>query len=579
MNKFTQFLKTSLLDPFVRSFFRFTETLIASLALVVLTIISNETRNIALFNPILRAIWLLLPLLILVTLSTERFKLRKLWKYVLVGTALGIGIAYYFASRLEPVQNIEMMRFAGLLGMSSLLALCVPYFPHRENFATYTMYLASKLFATIFYAGVLYGSLVAIFASIESLFSVNFGTYIYMNLLIIIVGLVAIPIFLGFIPAHDYQMMPSDYNKIWKTVFSFIIVPFVAIFSIILLIYIVTSTFNQNYYPDVFIIATIGVGIIGLAALFALEPFIKETPHLTFFRKYWPYLFAAILLGYVIEVIREIVDFGFTMGNMTSIYLGIWLIAMTIMKIINKNLFKIANGQTLFLSSIDTLFLILLFPFINVVNIATYQYNADIKAVLTKYDMLENGVIVRRTDLTQEQQSEIIRVVSRAGEVGYQRIHYLPDGYSYTDFEMVFGFPPYTIDDGENPYVYIAAYIDTPFINLAELPTYDRFYDFRYLPSAYDSTDTFTITITNSVYSINDDGFLFTFDLTPIAVSINEMPRDSEPSFSLPDLTFTQTYATMELTIYVREISGRLFHDPQVFSQSSASLLIGITLI
>jgi len=579
MNKFTQFLKTSLLDPFVRSFFRFTETLIASVILIILTIINNETRNIDLFNPILRAIWLLLPLLVFVTLTVERFKLRKLWKYIMACAALVIVIAYYFASGFEPEQSIEMMRFAGLLGMSALLALCVPYFPHRENFATYTMYLASKMFATIFYAGVLYGSLVAIFASIESLFSVNFGTYIYMNLLIIIVGLVAIPIFLGFIPAHDYQMTPSDYNKIWKTVFSFIIVPFVAIFSVILLIYIVTATFNQNYYPDVFIIATIGVGIIGLASLFALEPFIKETLHLAFFRKYWPYLFGAILIGYVIEVIREIIDSGFTMGNTTSIYLGIWLIAMTIMKIINKNLFKIANGQTLFLSSIDTLFLILLFPFINVVNIATYQYNADIKAVLTKYDMIENGVIVKRTDLTQEQQSEIARVVSRAAEVGYQRIHYLPDGYSYTDFETVFGFPPYIIHDGENPYVYIAAYLDTPFINLAELPTYDRFYDFRYLPSEDDSTDSFIVNITNSVYSINDDGFPFTFDLTPIAISIKEMPGDPEPPFSLQDLTFTQTYETMELTIYIREISGRLFNDPQVFSQSSASLLIGITLI
>jgi hypothetical protein len=579
MNKFTQFLKTSLLDPFVRSFFRFTETVIASIVLIVLTIVSNQTGNRIIFNPILRAVWLLLPCLILVTLAAERFQLRKLWKYLMVVTALVIVVAYYFASRFEPEQSIEMMRFAALLGMSSFLALCVPYFPRREHFSTYTMFLASKLFATIFYAGVLYGSLVAIFASVESLFDINFGQYIYMNLLIVIVGLVAIPIFLGFIPAYDYQMVPSDYNKIWKTVFSFIIVPFVSIFSIILLIYIVTSTFNQNYYPDVFIIATIGVGIIGLAALFALEPFIKETPHLAFFRKYWPYLFGAILIGYIIEVIREIIEFGFTMGNTASIYVGIWLIAMTIMKIIDKNLFKIANGQTLFLSSIDTLFLILLFPFINVVNIATYQYNADIKAVLTKYDMLESGVILSRTDLTLEQQSEIARVVSRAEEVGYQRIHYLPDGYSYMDFETVFGFPPYVIDNGDDPYLYISTYLETPFINLAELPTFDRFYDFRYLPTPEDSTETFIISVTNGVYSINDDGFPFTFDLTPVAITINEMPGNPEPPFSLEDLTFTQTYETMELTIYVRELSGRLFTDSQQFSPSSASLLIGLTLI
>ena len=579
MNKFTQFLKTALFDPFVRSFFRFTETLVVSGLIIILTIISNETVGREIFNPILRALWLLLPLLIFVTLASERFGLKKLWKYLLVTAAVLGAVTFYFLMKLEPNREIESMRFASLIAMSSILALCVPYFPNRKNFATYTMFLASKLFATLFYAGVLYGALVAIFASIESLFSLNLGTYIYMNLLIIIVGLVAIPIFLGFIPSLSREMQTSDYNKIWKTVFSFIIIPFVAIFSVILLIYIVTSTFNQNYYSDVFIIASMAIGIIGLFALFALEPFIDESPHLRFVDKYWPIFYLAILIGFVVEVIREVISFGFSMWNTTSIYIGVWLVAMLLLKIIKQSPFKLEQGQTLFLSSVDTLFLIMLFPFINVVNVATYQYNAQLKAVLTKYDMLVDGAIVARSDLTTDQQIEISSVVSRLREVGFARIKYLPSGFQYTDFESVFGFLPYQIHDPENQYVYISAGLEVPFINISELPSYERLYDFRYLPLEEDSTDTFIIEKDESVYTMTDNSFTFTFDLAPIAVAINELRDGDQHYFSLNDLTFTQTTDTIEMTFYIREFSGYYYFNTHKYTPSSGSLLIGINII
>lgn len=78
MNKFALFLKASLLDPFVRSFQRFTDSIVLSIVLVMLSIINLETNGgLAIFGEMLPFLWLTLPLLIFKTLLVERIKFKE----------------------------------------------------------------------------------------------------------------------------------------------------------------------------------------------------------------------------------------------------------------------------------------------------------------------------------------------------------------------------------------------------------------------------------------------------------------------------------------------------------------------
>lgn len=49
MNKFVLFLKTTLLDPFIRSFKRFTDSIVLSVLLVMLGITSQELNGSIVF--------------------------------------------------------------------------------------------------------------------------------------------------------------------------------------------------------------------------------------------------------------------------------------------------------------------------------------------------------------------------------------------------------------------------------------------------------------------------------------------------------------------------------------------------
>jgi len=575
MNKFVHFLKVTIYDPLVSSFFRFTETLILSVIIVILTIINSELHLQVLLRPVLRSLWLLLPLLVLITLVEERFRLKKRWRYILMGVAfLGI-IGHYFYIRYEPSEFVDFLRYFSIVGMSAILALCVPYFPKRENFPIFVMYLATKLFATVFYAGVLYGSLVAIIASIEALFNVSLSDYIYINLFIAVVGLVAIPIFLGFVPAQDRELGLEDYHKIWKTVFSFIILPVIIAFSLILLVYIVTSTFNQNYYPDVFLIATVGVGFVGLATLLSLEPFIKETAHINFFSKYWPYLIGAITIGYFVETIRLIVQNGFSTGNATYLYLGVWLAAIVIVRIVKKPLFKFTYGQTFFLALVDTVFLISMFPFVNVVNIATYQANADFRRVLEKYDMLVDGAIVARTDLETVEQQEILAIFSSSMDIGYSRLKYLPKGFTLDQFEAVFGFQ-FDWYVPEEDIIQFEWSVEEEIIDVGMLPAYDYLYFIGQFPIADVTLGALSIDVDGDDYTFTHAEFTFTISMYDVVVELREGISLNYGEYPLTSLTYEGIEGTATYTLYIRGIAGLLNLTLETLTLYSCGAVLGI---
>ncbi len=578
MNKFVSFMKTSIYDPFVRSFFRFTETFVTSVIIVVLTILNNEWwREPDIVGPILRTLWLLMPLLVLAKLVFERFRLKHFWRYVFSGAALALAVIYYFVRPLEPSSFIENLRYFMLIIMSALLAVCFPYFRNRDGFPIYVMHIASKLFATIFYAGVLYGSIVAILASIEALFAVNLGTFVYINFLIAVVGIVAIPIFLGFIPLQDKELTIADYNRIWKTVFSFIVLPVVIIFAVILFIYLVTSTINQNYYPDIFLLASLGVGFAGIATIFALEPFAKDTPHIAFFTKYWPYLMAVVTIGIFVETIRQMIIAGLSMGNVIYLYLALWLAVILVLLIIRKSIFKFSFGQTFFLSLTDILFIATIFPFANAVNIATYYHNHELTVVLEKYDMLEGDVIVPRTDLPEEARIEIVGVIFAAEEIGYSRLRLLPADFSWMDFETVFGFE-YIIDPGIiDDYVYVNWRMEEYALDLGSFPAFDYLLDVPFIIDQ--DIGACSLEENAFVWTLSGPDFSFNVPFLEIVQELNARLPYPDGVHPLLDMAYDGTSAGVAYTIYPRLISGALYATPASFELGSAHLIIGIDVI
>lgn len=134
MNKFALFLKTTLLDPFIRSFKRFTDSIVLSVLLVILAIVSQELNGSVVFlAEILPFLWLTLPLLIFKTLLVERLNMRTYWQFVLSAVSLIITASIYLLLKyVFPATNIIFsLRMSTLWIVFIVLALIVNYFPKK----------------------------------------------------------------------------------------------------------------------------------------------------------------------------------------------------------------------------------------------------------------------------------------------------------------------------------------------------------------------------------------------------------------------------------------------------------------
>jgi hypothetical protein len=582
MNKFALFLKTTLLDPFIRSFKRFTDSIVLSVLLVILAIVSQELNGSVVFlAEILPFLWLTLPLLIFKTLLVERLNMRTYWQFVLSAVSLIITASIYLLLKyVFPATNIIFsLRMSTLWIVFIVLALIVNYFPKKDNFAHYLVLLLTKLFLTIFYAAVLYGGLFAILASIEALFAINFSSYIYIDLFIAVIGLIAVPVFVGFIPRINEIIDDNDYHKIWRTVFAFIIVPLIMLFSAILIVYILTSFANTNYYGTIYLISALVTVFLSLAMIFLLEQFEADYPHIRFFNKYWPFVMVAVMIGFFYELILALVSQGFTLTTSIYFYLGLALLALLLVRLIKLS-YKLGHGQIIGVTSFVTAITIAFVPFINILNLATYSANIRFETLLTQAGMLVDGEIIPAdNDVTTEQKNAISNYVISFQDIGFERIRCLPQDFKLADFEDVFGFPQ---SFAYNPdYAYLAYGTNVEVIDFSNMNS-ASYQDFLYISSLNLYQDI------ESEYSSTYDGVsgiwtLLKDDLEVIEINMAEALENFYELFETSvdyelDL-YTQlkyTPSNGEFDVYFVGISGLFSLNEETYSVSEANFYLGI---
>ncbi|MDD3207256.1 MAG: DUF4153 domain-containing protein [Bacilli bacterium] len=582
MDKFALFLKTTLLDPFIRSFKRFTDSIVLSVLLVILAIVSQELKgSIVFLSEILPFLWLTLPLLIFKTLLVERLKVQTYWQYVFSAVSLVVTASIYLLMKYAfPATNIIFsLRMAALWIIFIILALIVNYFPKKDNFAHYLVFLLTKLFLTIFYAAVLYGGLFAIIASIEALFAINFSTYIYIDLYIAVAGLVAVPVFVGFIPRIDEVLNDNDYHKIWRTVFAFIVVPLIMLFSAILIVYILTSFANVNYYGTIYLVSALVTVFLSLAMIFLLEKFEVDYPHVRFFNKYWPFVMVAILIGFFYELILALVNQGFTLATSIYFYLGLALIALLIVRLL-KFSYKLGHGQIIGATSFVTAITIAFVPFINILNLATYSANIRFETLLTQAGMLVNGEIIpANNDVTDEQKNDITNYVISFQDIGFERIRCLPQDFKLEDFESVFGFPQsFTVNPN---HAYLAYSTNVEVIDFSNMNS-AAYQDFLYIPSLnlyQDIVSEYSSTYDDeaSVWTLlKDDLEIIEIDMAAVLENFHEL-FETMVDYEL-DL-YTQlkyTPSSEEFDVYFVGLFGLFSLTEETYSVSEANFYLGI---
>lgn len=402
----------------------------------------------------------------------ERFSKKGTTRYLLMGGAAVLAVGYYFAVGPQTQYNLSISVKTGValfalmiafIWIPSIKSVKVPF--HRSFLSA-----LKAFFTTVLFAGVLAGGISAIFyATDRLLFTID---YKVLNHLLNIVGSLFAPIyFLSMTPLYPGKLEEAIPNEAWAKrdetldrqftvprfldiLISYIIIPLTAIYTLILLTYVVINIrgefWTNNLLEPMLVSYAIIVIIVYILACNL------ENKFAVLFRKIFPKILVPIVVFQTIASFLKIQEMGITHGRYYVILFGIFAtIAGLIFSFMSPKHNGLIAVVLLVLSTISII------PPIDAFTVSKNNQISFLEQKLIENDMLANNTIIPKSDVSLNDKIVITKVASYIDNMGYdEEVTYLPSDFSvYRDFNDTFGFDmTYSEADypqGEGEYAYL----------------------------------------------------------------------------------------------------------------------------
>jgi len=233
-----------IVQPLKKSFPRFPEAIITSFLLGFFMVLDIELTSDLLINNLQwlgdlnRVLFLVLPLMIILRLLSERWPTLKRFHWYGLGIIVLIAISIFTFLTLEDKLLVEFNRFSNLGYAFYLLVIFVPYLMNRQTIGIGIVLFFTKLFTSFFYAFMLFLGIFIVLISINVLFALQIDLLLYANIFIVISTYIFVPSLLDAYPKTNQELtVKKDFHKVWQTVFKFVVAPVIAVFSILVVLY------------------------------------------------------------------------------------------------------------------------------------------------------------------------------------------------------------------------------------------------------------------------------------------------------------------------------------------------------
>ncbi len=395
----------------------------------------------------------------------ERFCHVKKIRIIFAGLAILGTVVYYLIVELliknfstEHAIKTMVLLFALLIGF-----MWIPVVKSRIGFSDSFMVVFKSFFTVALYSGVLYLGVSLIIMAINMLI-VNVDSDFYAHVGNIIAYIYAPIYFLSLVPIypkssddigleteggsdnHAEDDLTQKLNKAIEPskflggLVSYIIIPITAIFTVILLLYIIMNIagdfWKDNLMEPLLVTYSITVIIVYLLA--------TEMPGKAafYFRRIFPKVLIPVVLFQTISSVLKIGELGITSGRYYVIMFGIFATICAVIFSIRPN-----HKNNIIAPILIVLSLISIAPPVDAFTISKSNQINRLTNVLEKYDMLKDNKIVPNTNIADEDRQIIINSVRYLSRMDYLKdISWLRAYSNSYDFERTFGFNQYGPD-------------------------------------------------------------------------------------------------------------------------------------
>lgn len=444
---------------------RFPESIILDVLMVISLITAIEIDS---NNELWRNITLTLIVGVIVATSLrlmiERQVLKRISIWVL-RVVIVIGLIGLYIYLPEKMTQQSVTFYVHIVLTNILVFIMIPYYFHKPHFGFYSLRVALKFLTTIFYALVLFAGVSGLVFALESLFYLDFTETIYLDVLIVSMGLFGVVYFLSTIEKYDEEHGIWSYPKAIKLLITMILIPLSIAYTLIMYAYflqiLVTMTWPQGVVGQL----VIWYGVLAFVTYFLLDQLELKKRWQKVWLKIFPFLFIIPLGMMALAVGFRIHQYGLTILRYMVILVGIWfVIALCI------TIFPVKAKRMSYVLSLAVMIGLTSLGPLSGINMSFYSQRSILEKVLENNNMLVDGALIARDDLTEEDMSTIAGAVTYIrGIEMIDRLEYMPEEYElYGNDRDIFGFDFVTIPLGrryfsyrlsENEAVYVEGYV------------------------------------------------------------------------------------------------------------------------
>ena len=516
--------------------------------------LSNETLETLQRTAMILALGI--PVSLCIKTLFERMPAQNMLPRVLAYIGAAAGLVFYYLYLLQDFEMVAVTRYIALSFALYLAFTFIPYFYRRENYELYVIKLFTSFFITFLYSAVLFLGLAAMLFTVDTLFVLKLSEKLYFDIWLIAAGVFAPTYFLADIPQHREEVPPEYYPRVLKALLLYIVMPLIIAYSTILYVYFAKIIITRQWPDGMVSHLVLWYSFISILVLFFVYQLRRSNKWVGVFVSYFPKLVIPLLAMMFVSMGIRIKAYGVTENRYFVLAAGLWVTVGFIYHILRKDVRNIFLPVSLALVAV----LAVTGPW-SAYNVSRLSQNSRFERILEKYQMIDNGGIVKAAGaLADEDKREISAIIRYFNSYhSLDDLKYLPEGFAVENMEEIFGFE---YDYGrwpsdEREYFYYHVSVNQ---NLLDIGDFDYFADFS-LYMQQDLVGTGGLTSVSYMHETGEFKIfiegqeVYSANLPDIASELCE-PLDEGRELTADEMSYRDAAENMDVLYMFRNING-----------------------
>lgn len=307
---------------------------------------------------------------------------------------------YLNGSSGDQYRNLEL---TGIFAISYLIFLLVPIIEKSKDREKYFQSVVINTGVTVIFSMVLFLGVTAIIGAVDMLlFNVNNNLYFYT--FIFSASVFGVTFFLSRLKGIDENMESYDISRIGKVLLSYIVIPLIIGYTVILYIYAGKILVLMNLPKGIVSHLVLWYMTFTLFIIVMVTPLVKENRLIEKFKRWFPIFSIPLIILALVAIFERIFQYGVTENRYIIVMVIIWLM-------FNMAFYIFRTDVRIVIVSLITVVFISLFTPLNMTRISERSQNRRLEKLLVNNGFIKNGNLVKNEGAAAKGKKDIIETV------------------------------------------------------------------------------------------------------------------------------------------------------------------------